>query len=390
MLLAASLISAQLVMELALEICQYEMPNRQGGAFMKKRLFALCLVVASALVQAGDAVVLFRDSRFRGPSELVTADISDLRGHVVGNDQLGSIKIPPGCKVVLYEDINFRGRELVLDSSVKNMKHTTLGKNSASSLRLVWARESRALPERRPRGEKQATHHGNSPGDRHGRGGDSRRDRYEDQRDRHGDQRGDRHGDRHGDRAEVGITLYSHVDYAGPSISFSGDCADLNRTPVGGDRVSSLRVPPGYEVILYEGRNFQGSWESFTYDDGNLCDNRIGNDKASSLRIRQLPVGSGSEGVAGVVLFEHAGFRGKKQRVTGTLDNLKHSKIGNDRVSAVEIPRGYAVTLYAESHFKGASETLYESDRDLSDNWIGDNRVSSVRVVWLGAGRVLR
>jgi hypothetical protein len=53
------------------------------------------------------------------------------------------------------------------------------------------------------------------------------------------------------------IAFFEHVDFVGGSVGASGEIAfvgwDWN------DRISSLRIPPGHSVILYEHENFQGA-----------------------------------------------------------------------------------------------------------------------------------
>lgn len=310
---------------------------------MKNTLFtrtALLVMMAmvSTIAMASDRLELYPKKNFRGEGEWFQASDENLRDNIIGNDRLSSIRIPRGCTVYLYEHTGFRGEVLVLRKSVKNLNRTTMGNNQVSSIRVEWDRQQgRALPTRRNR---------------------------------------------------AAAKLYAHVGFEGRKEVLFEDCADLRGSVLGNDQVSSLRVPPGYEVIVYEHTHYRGRWEAFTYDDDNLRDNRIGNDRISSVRIRKLPAPQRRhEGVAGAVLFDKRNFRGRSLRVTGSIENLGRTPLGNDSVTAIEVPRGYAVTLYTHKDFKGRSETFYESDYDLSDNWIGDNRVTSVRVVWMGDTR---
>lgn len=79
------------------------------------------------------------------------------------------------------------------------------------------------------------------------------------------------------------VEFYEDIDFSGDSFSSMDDVDfvgwDWN------DRISSVRVPPGYVVYLYADWYFNGSWLTLTSDASDLRD--FGwNDAASSVRIR--------------------------------------------------------------------------------------------------------
>ncbi|MBX4186980.1 MAG: DUF4430 domain-containing protein [Candidatus Doudnabacteria bacterium] len=81
------------------------------------------------------------------------------------------------------------------------------------------------------------------------------------------------------------VQLCIHINYEGGCESFAGNDADLRNNAVGNDNTSSIIVPVGNSVAVFEHINFLGSCEVFTANDADLRNNLIGNDSISSIRI---------------------------------------------------------------------------------------------------------
>ena len=91
-------------------------------------------------------------------------------------------------------------------------------------------------------------------------------------------------------------TVYKDADYKGSSLGLpegSYNATDLALYGIGADQISSLKVTPGYRVILYDGDNFDGENVSYTGDTNHFPSF---NDKASSIRVEASGV-SGKSGV---------------------------------------------------------------------------------------------
>ena len=91
-------------------------------------------------------------------------------------------------------------------------------------------------------------------------------------------------------------TVYKDADYKGSSLGLpegSYNATDPALYGIGADQISSLKVTPGYRVILYDGDNFDGENVSYTGDTNHFPSF---NDKASSIRIEASGV-SGKSGV---------------------------------------------------------------------------------------------
>ncbi len=82
-------------------------------------------------------------------------------------------------------------------------------------------------------------------------------------------------------------TLFEHCSYGGYAAALpvgSYTLSQLKAMGVKNDDISSLKVPAGLKVMLYEHDNFQGRVLMFTGDDGCLVDNSA-NDMLSSIRV---------------------------------------------------------------------------------------------------------
>ena len=80
------------------------------------------------------------------------------------------------------------------------------------------------------------------------------------------------------------VTVYEDCDFRGKSREISvGDYQNIRDLGLGNDKLSSMRVPRGLELELYEDERFRG--ESATINRDVSCLDRRWNDKASSLRV---------------------------------------------------------------------------------------------------------
>lgn len=84
----------------------------------------------------------------------------------------------------------------------------------------------------------------------------------------------------------------------------------------------------------------------------------------------------------GVKLCRHGSLGEPCEIFTRADPKLSDNRIGNDTVSSIRVPDGYVATLYEDGLFRGQSETFCgpTDDLHLSDNEIGNDAVSSIRV----------
>lgn len=83
--------------------------------------------------------------------------------------------------------------------------------------------------------------------------------------------------------ADSKVIIFKDGDFQGASQQLGVGSYDIKDLTFGNDQLSSLKVPSGYKVTLYEHGGFQGKSKSFTSDAGWVGDDF--NDIASSVKI---------------------------------------------------------------------------------------------------------
>lgn len=171
------------------------------------------------------------------------------------------------------------------------------------------------------------------------------------------------------------VTVFQHVNYRGNSFSAGlGDVSigELRNSSVGNDRISSIRIAPGYAVYACQHSRFRGRCETFTNDTSDLRDIQF-NDVISSFRVTLAPV---------VTVYQHVNYRGNSLSVglgDVTLRDLRISRVGNDVISSIRIAPGYEVYACQHGGFRGRCETFTNDTPDLRDIQFNDV-ISSLRV----------
>ncbi|RYD51361.1 MAG: T9SS type A sorting domain-containing protein [Sphingobacteriales bacterium] len=172
--------------------------------------------------------------------------------------------------------------------------------------------------------------------------------------------------------------------------------ADLKDRGLDSGQLSSLKITPGYEAVLYTGNYLTGHSVRLTSDALCLTNNTFPgggtwNDKTSSLQVRALP-----KAVAWMyaALNYSNGPAGPSPLPVGDYDlsELNRRGIGNDALSSIKVDSGYEMVLYQNDNFSGDSLILaantpsldYFTLQSSTGNWLGasswDNQTSSLRV----------
>lgn len=192
---------------------------------------------SSLIVSCGGSrrgVTLFADSQFRGKQEELSRDVARLEDTPLGKNRLGSLLIPPGCRVTLYRQPDFRGTSLSLDQDTPHLVGQTVAPDSASSIKVACRSQGGGDNEDLPYGS--------------------------------------------------GVVLYDRSHFAGEGVPVRREVPRLNKLD---DRVSSIRVAPGCEALLFRDANYRGRGTRIDRDVADL-DNLpdIGSNRLSSIRVR--------------------------------------------------------------------------------------------------------
>ncbi len=259
-----------------------------------------------------------------------------------GISMVHSVRVPPGMKVTLYAEDEFRGTSLTL---TKDADKNFLTEKGFTDLRLsisIVVEEVRELPP---------------------------------------------------DSKIPAVVVYKD-DFTGTALRLSTGRYDLkDLEAVGNDHISSVRVPKGLRVTLFEHQNFTGRSLTLTSDApaSFLVKNKF-NDATTSLTVEAVAVTLPADSVAtpgknplpaqptvpveesvikkddlsGVVIFQ-GDFSGTAQNFIEPGNYaVKDLKIGNNELSAIKVPEGYRVTLYDGEAFSGRSLVLDETNASTS------------------------
>lgn len=149
------------------------------------------------------------------------------------------------------------------------------------------------------------------------------------------------------------VTVYQDGEFGGTSQKFGIGMYNVNQlNVVGNDKISSVKVEPGYRLTLYKDKNFTGGWKMLTADSTSLGDY---NDVTSSLKVEKI--GGPNKPVIAYSDSPYGGFEQQFDVGSYNVDELKGG-VGNDTISALRIAPGYKVTLYKDYDFSGYSKVL--------------------------------
>ncbi|WP_249192824.1 beta/gamma crystallin-related protein [Yersinia sp. Marseille-Q3913] len=158
------------------------------------------------------------------------------------------------------------------------------------------------------------------------------------------------------------ICFYSDDNYNGEYFCSYEGYFSSSLFPLWNDRISSIKVPYGMAVILYENVNFSGRSLTLNNDTNSLNSHEFQwfNDQASSLRVKDA-----------VCFYEDDNFMGDaiclsegKKANLYNYDNIKTLspmlRSFNDEIKSISVPAGMQVTIYQHDNFTGNEFTLTE------------------------------
>lgn len=178
-----------------------------------------------------NSVQLFKDTNFRGKSETVYIGESSRMPSRIGNDNLSSIKVGEGVYIRLYEHTGFRGKEIVLFQGDYN---SLPGWNDKISSYKIIKHNPKIFPL---------------------------------------------------------VEFFEHTNFQGYNqrLAGTGKVTEFDQPFFRNDDISSLKVPAGVTVTLYEHTGFRGDSLQFNGGDNGQTFAHLGdygwNDKVSSVKI---------------------------------------------------------------------------------------------------------
>lgn len=161
----------------------------------------------------------------------------------------------------------------------------------------------------------------------------------------------------------AGVTVYQDINYKGTSTKYAvgnHNYNEIKKKAPGDDAISSVRIDPGYRIILYWDPNYKGRSLMLAKDTPNLALYGA-NDQTSSLRVEKIPVDGNLKGWA------EPSYTGKS--VTWKAGEYKDI---SDNFASVFVPKGFSVTLFSKTNFSGNVIAIHAENNDV---WI-DNFAS--------------
>ncbi|HMN28582.1 MAG TPA: M12 family metallopeptidase, partial [Caldilineaceae bacterium] len=150
--------------------------------------------------------------------------------------------------------------------------------------------------------------------------------------------------------------LFQHDHFRGEQFDLTHDMRDLHQVSFG-DIASSLCVPAGWQIVVFEHADFGGDRLDLTgetiildlkHDQPNGQD---WGDKISSVRVIP-PGGTPPITCSRPQLYEHDSFSGQQFEIARTLPTL-HPFGAGDNASSVCVPVGWTVELFEHSDYGG-------------------------------------
>ena len=327
----------------------------------KTYFFGICLTLAGLFAMPENLyaqITVFSECNFQGKAISLQPGIYDTKSLAragVKDDSVSSVVVSDGFSATLYTDDRFDGEVGTLRKSNSCLQSNTFN-DTVSSL-TVQKRGNEKLAE-------QAV-----------------RERYPRQ------------------SLVSGVTVYSLCDYRGDNVTLApGDyrLSQLRDAGIANNDISSIKVPRGYQVVVYTNDFLRG--QSLALQDNDNCLRNEGFDQQiSSLSIRvderyatnsnggfltQNESGTlGSNQPPVVMAYSECNFSGTQIKIEPgeyTAAQLQNLGMRNNSISSISVPKGFSVAIYQNDFFRGAGKLLETGIRCMRGDY--NNQISSIVV----------
>lgn len=151
-----------------------------------------------------------------------------------------------------------------------------------------------------------------------------------------------------------GVMLCESTNFAGtPSpllLPGTYTMAQLQALGVANDTISSVRVPSGWQVVLYQNDNFTGTSWTNTADTASLV--AAANNQMTSCKVEIIKT----------IFYQDLGYQGSRGQALSkgnyTLSQLQALGVSNDWATSLRVPAGWTVIMYQNDNFGGTSWTF--------------------------------
>ena len=170
--------------------------------------------------------------------------------------------------------------------------------------------------------------------------------------------------------ATNGVTFYADINYGGTAKTLgvgNYTLSQLNAAGIQNDWMSSLRVPSGYKVEVYQNDNFTGTKWTYTADSSWVGTDV--NDQMTSVK------------VLAAVFYADINYGGTAvalQPGSYTMTQLNAKGIPNDWMSSLKIPSGWTVEVYQNDNLTGTKWTFTASSSSVGS--AVNDQMTSVKI----------
>jgi hypothetical protein len=281
----------------------------------------LCIIMPlfSQTINAQAKVILYEKDNFGGKQLVLTANTADVTVSPYFYGQIASsIKLEGVSSVAVFDRVNFQGNCQAFTGNVASLKNTFIGNDSILSLKLNASCDTGPaviLYEKKNFGGKKLKVSGDVPS--------LTGEKYKFNDDADSIQLSD---------GAVSVAIYENEGYVGNCTTLTADTPDLDKTNVGRNRLTSLKVnqrcgEATRGVYLFEDTNYEGKSLTLTENAASLKGLNF-NDKTSSIKLVQI---------SSIAVFENENWEGKCETIKADTPSLKGSEVGNDKISSIKV-----------------------------------------------------
>lgn len=303
--------------------------------FSVKKLAAIAAVALSAIAFAPNAdaatgcvpsvrqVALFQGTNYTGNCVIHNVG-QDANSAAIGlpDNTISSVKVGAHVKLTLYRNTNFQGVASTFYSNDPDLANNTINTNDASSMKVEYRTCS---------------------------------------------------------PSSLQVALYTGANFTGECVVKGvGEYENATEITLPSNSISSIKVGSKVRARLYRDNNFAGVSQLFTANEDDLDDTTIGSNTTQSVKVEHEPCYPGAMEIA---LYQGANLTGQCViKGVGSYDNAAEIGLPDNTVSSIKVGASVKATLYRDANFGGANSSFTANDSDLSNDAIGSNTTSSVKV----------
>jgi len=350
------------------------------------------LLFCSAFAQNYDSrVTVYKDCGFKGRAQSFEEGWYTVDQLGIGNDQISSIWIPKGWIITIYEDNNFQGRRqmynsfgnyhegevVVYEDCYFKGQRAVLGEGSYRNYKLGIGNDEISSIKVPLGWAVTVFEHDNFQGNSLTFNGTidclppSWNDRISSIR---VSRKSDYNGYDNSSNNDDQVIVYRDCYFKSESKAFGEGNFRDHELGVGNDKISSLKIPRGWIVTVYENNNFEGASKVFTHTVE--CVPQGWNDRISSMSVSRI---SNYYSNNPVVVYKDCNYRSESQTFGEGWYRNYQLGVGNDKISSLKIPYGWTVTVYEDDNYRGRSITYTNNIDCLPPEW--NDKISSMHVM---------